>query len=143
MNSLVRYAPRKLDIFEDFDRMFNSMFTAGRGYANATPVVDVREEDDKYVLEAELPGLSEGDVEVKLDDSLLTVSAELENKEEEKREGYILRERKSRSFSRSFVLPRDVDRESIQASFSNGLLILELHKTPESKPRQIEIKSAK
>ena len=143
MNSLVRYAPKTLNIFEDFDRMFDSMFSTGRGYANGTPVVDVREEEDKYVLEAELPGLSESDVEVKLDDSLLTVSADLEKKEEEKREGYILRERKSRSFSRSFVLPRDVDRESIQASFNNGLLTLELHKTPESKPRQIEIKSAK
>lgn len=143
MKTLVRYNPKSLDVFENFDRMFNSL-TGSTGVRNtARPAVDIREDENSYVLEAELPGHTEDSVEVKLDDNLLTISTKDEESDENKQNGYVLRERRYASFTRSFVLPKDVNREDIQASFSNGLLTLELRKSPESKPRQIEVKKAK
>ena len=143
MNSLVRYSPRGLDVFGNFDRMFDSMFRSNVSNVTTKPAVDIRESENGYVLEAELPGFAETEIDVKLNDTLLTISAGTEEKSEESKEGYLLRERRSRSFTRSFVLPREVDRESIEAAFSNGVLTLELHKTPEAQPRQIEVKKSK
>ena len=143
MNSLVRYSPRGLDVFGNFDRMFDSMFRSNVSNVTTKPAVDIRESENGYVLEAELPGFAETEIDVKLNDTLLTISAGTEEKSEESKAGYLLRERRSRSFTRSFVLPREVDRESIEAAFSNGVLTLELHKTPEAQPRQIEVKKSK
>ena len=142
MKTLVRYNPKSLDIFENFDRMFNSL-SGSTGLGRTTrPAVDIREDENSYVLEAELPGHTEESVEVKLDDNLLTISTKEEESAEDTKDGYVLRERRYASFNRSFVLPKDVNREDIEASFSNGLLTLELRKSPESKPRQIEVKKS-
>ena len=147
MRSLVRYNPGSVNLFEDIDRMFNSFFNDSAMTRSSSPRVDIKESENGYLLEAELPGLTEKDVDVKIEDSLLTISSAVEeNREEksdEKNNGFLLRERRSHSFTRSFVLPKDVDRESIEATFSNGLLSLNLAKVPETKPRTIEIKSAK
>ena len=147
MKTLVRYNPKSIDLFENFDRMFDSLVGSSTVRATTRPAVDIRETEDKYILEAELPGHTQDSVEVKLDDSLLTISSkDVKVKEEkdadkknENNNGYVLRERRMTSFTRSFVLPKDVSREDIHASFSNGLLTLELVKTPEAKPRKIEI----
>ena len=143
MKTLVRYNPKSLDIFDNFDRMFNSL-SGSTGIRQSTrPAVDIREDENSYVLEAELPGHTEDSVDVKLDDNLLTISTKEENNDETQKNGYVLRERRIAAFNRSFVLPKDVNREDITASFANGVLTLELRKSPESKPRQIEIKKAK
>ena len=142
MKTLVRYDPRTSNVFDNFDRMFDSLFSpSATGAAN--PAVDIREDEGRYVLEAELPGHTEENVDVKLDDNLLTISTKEEKNNEENKDGYVLRERRYTAFTRSFVLPKDVDRDGIDASFSNGLLTLELKKTPESKPKQIEVKKSK
>ena len=143
MNSLVRYSPRGLDVFGNFDRMLDSVFRPSGPNGTVKPAVDVRETENGYVLEAELPGFAENEIDVKLNDTLLTISAGADEKNEENKDGYLLRERRSRSFTRSFVLPTDVDRESIEAAFSNGVLTLELYKTPEAQPRQIEVNKSK
>jgi HSP20 family protein len=132
-----------MSLLEDFDRLFENVFSGVPTFPNSnTPVVDVREEKDRYVLEAELPGMSEKDVDVHVEDNMLTIkSAKEEEKEEKNEEGYLVRERRSRSFSRSFVLPRDVDRDKVEARFKNGLLTLSMPKTAESKARQIQIKA--
>jgi HSP20 family protein len=103
--------------------------------------VDVKENADGYLLEADLPGFTEKDIEVRVDDRTLTI--ESKKKEETKKEegGYVLRERRSTSFSRAFTLPDDADAESVQASFRNGVLELEIKKRPEAKRRQIEVKA--
>lgn len=138
MNTLVRYNPRALSLANNFDRMMDSFFSdSPRSYA---PTVDIREDENKYVLEAELPGLTEKDIDVKVEDNLLTISSKTEEKAEEKKNGYILKERRSKSFSRSFVVPKDVDKEKIEAGFKNGLLSLSLHKAPAAKPKSVEIK---
>ena len=115
------------------------MPTIGR---TAVPAVDVRETDAEYLMEVELPGLTEKDVEVKLDNTLLTISSSSDEKKEEKKNGYVLRERKSARFSRSFVLPEGVDREKIAAEFKNGVLQLTFPKVPAAKPKTIEVKAS-
>ncbi len=143
MRSLVKYSPVSLDVFGNFDRIFDSFFNDSTVRRASQPRVDIQEKDGAYVLEAELPGLSEKDVEVKVDDNLLTISSKSENEKAEEHQGYILEERRHRSFARSFVLPKDIDRDSIEAHFNDGLLSLTLNKTPETKPKTIEVKSGK
>ena len=140
MNNLIKYEPSYLDMFDDLDRVFDSLI-GGSAFGRAkVPAVDIREEADRYVLEAELTGLTEKDVDVKVQDNLLLLSSKKEENKETKKSDYILKERRSSSFSRSFVIPKDVDRDKIDATFKNGLLTLTLHKVPESKPRAIEVK---
>ena len=143
MRSIVKHSPRSINIFEDFDRMFDSFFNDSTFGKTNSPRVDIRENEDGYILEAELPGLTEKDIDVKIDDNLLTVSSKQEDESSAESDGYILRERRHASFTRSFVLPKDVDRNSIEAKFANGLLNLTLAKAPETKPKTIEVKSAK
>jgi len=143
MRSLVKYSPLSADVLGDFDRIFDSFFTDSTLRRASSPKVDIRETEDSYVLEAELPGMNEKDIEVQVDDSLLTISSKNEDEKEEKRDGYILKERRRNSFTRSFVLPKDVDKDSIDAQFDNGLLSLTLGKTPEAKPKMIEVKGKK
>jgi HSP20 family protein len=140
MTSLVTYRPTS--ILADMERALDSLFDDGFATTSGGINVDVREEDGRYVLEAELPGLSEKDIEVKVENDMLTLASKREDSREEKRNGYVLRERSTRGFSRSFVLPNDVDREHIQARLENGLLVMELPKTEAAKPRQIEVKKA-
>ena len=140
MRSLVKYSPLSLDVLGNFDRIFDSFFNDST-VRTSSPKVDIRETEGSYILEAELPGFTEKDIEVKVDDSLLTISSKTEDKKEEKRDGYILKERSHRAFARSFVLPKDVNRDSIEADFNSGVLSLTLNKTPEAKPKMIEVKS--
>lgn len=136
--NLVRYEPTTLSLLNSFDRLFDGMFD---DRAVSVPAVDVRETDNGWSMEVDLPGLTEKDVEVKLDNNLLTISSRKEEKKEEKKNGYLLRERRSSSFCRSFVLPEDVDREKIEASFANGVLSLSFPKVPAAQPKKIEVKS--
>lgn len=143
MKSLIKYQPSYLDMFDDLDRVFDSLVGGSAFGTTRMPAVDIHEEEDSYVLEAELTGLSEKDVDVKIQDNLLMISSKNEQETENKKNGYLLKERRSSAFSRSFVLPKDVDREKIEASFKNGLLTLTLHKSPETQPRAIEVKVVK
>ncbi len=144
MRSIVTYRPHLNNLLDSFDSLFDTFVSDSTRSATSRPAVDIREKDETYVLEADLPGLTEKDVDVNINDNLLTISAEKhEENESDEKNGYVVRERRSHSFKRSFVLPRDVDRDSIEASFSNGVLTLSLPKTAEAKPRQIEVKSKK
>ena len=145
MRSLVTYKPnRSLRLFDDFDRVLDSFFDDVPRRHLSTPRVDIREEENAYVLEAELPGLSEKDVDVKVENELLTIASKTEEKKEEKKvakkDGYLLKERRTSTFSRCFALPKDADREKIDAHFKNGVLTLNVPKSEESKPRTIDVK---
>jgi HSP20 family protein len=143
MKALVRHTqPRNVNLFNDMDRLLNTFFEDLPAGRVGGPSVDVREEDDRYLLEAELPGFNENEVDVKVEDNLLTISSRKEENKEEKNRTYLVRERRSSSFSRSFVLPRDVDSQKINGSFADGVLTLTLEKSPEAKPREIKIRSA-
>ncbi len=138
MTNLIRYQPTSLSLLDSFDRLFDG--TLFDGYSG-TPAVDIRETEKGWEMEVDLPGLSEKDIEVKLDNNLLTISSRKEESHEEKRNGYLLRERKNASFSRSFVLPEEVDRQKIEADFRNGVLKIGFQKTPAAQPKVIEVKT--
>ncbi len=139
--NLIRYTPNTLDLLDNVSHWFDDFFEPGFG-GTSVPAVDVKESDAEYLMEVELPGLTEKDIDVKLDNNLLTISSRKEDKKEEKKNGYIMRERRSSSFSRSFVLPEGVDREKISAEFKNGILNLTFPKTPTAKPKSIEVKAS-
>ena len=140
--NLVRYNPITLDLLDNVSRWFDDYPAEPSLSRSALPAVDVRETDSEYLMEVELPGLTEKDVEVKLDNTLLTISSNRDEKKEEKKNGYVLRERRAAKFSRSFVLPEAVDREKIAAEFKNGILHLAFPKVPAAKPKTIEIKAS-
>jgi len=140
MNYLTTYKPRSMRVFNDFDSMLDSFFDDVPFWKSNVPSVDIREEEDKYVLEAEIPGISEKDLDITVKDNLLTLTSKKDEKKEEKKNGYLLRERRNASFSRSFVLPKNADREKIDANYKNGVLSLVIPKSPEAKPRTIDIK---
>jgi HSP20 family protein len=136
--NLVRYEPTTLSLLNSFDRLFDGIFD---DRSVSVPAVDVRETETGWNMEVDLPGMSEKDVEVKLDNNLLTISSRKEQEEEQKKNGYLLRERRSSSFCRSFVLPDEVDREKIEAAFTNGVLSLSFPKLPTAQPKTIEVKA--
>jgi HSP20 family protein len=140
--NLIRYSPNTLGLLDNVSRWFDDFFVGPELGHSSIPAVDVRENDSEFLMEVELPGLTEKDIEVKLDNNLLTISSRKEEKKEEKKNGYIMRERKAASFSRSFVLPEGVDREKISAEFKNGVLNLSFPKTPTAKPKSIEVKAS-
>ena len=121
----------------ELERLFGGMLNELPALDGRQPVVDVVEKEDEYLLEAELPGLSEEDVNVSVEDRLLTISANKAPNDDERR--YLIRERTAGELRRSFVLPKDADRSNIEARFKNGVLLLTVKKLPEAKPRQIKI----
>jgi HSP20 family molecular chaperone IbpA len=139
--NLIKWKPNSLTGW-DFDSVFDNIFGGDNfGFGRNYPAVDVREEKDKYVMEAELPGLTENDIDVNLDDNMLTISSRKSEEKKEEKDGYLLRERRAYSFKRSFIVPKDVDRNKIDANFKDGLLTLTLEKAPEAKPKKIEVKN--
>jgi HSP20 family molecular chaperone IbpA len=139
--NLIRYNPNTVNLLDNMSTWFDDFFNEPSLGRSTVPAVDIRETDSEYLMEVELPGLTDKDVEVKLDSSLLTISSKKDEKKEEKKNGYVLRERCSCSFNRSFVLPEGVDRENIGAEFKNGVLHLTFPKVPAAKPKTIEVKA--
>lgn len=104
------------------------------------PAVEVKEDDKNYYLEAETPGLTEKELEVAIEDGILTLKGERKT-ETEKKEGKVHRtERYYGYFSRSFGIPEDVKAEKVTAFYENGVLKLTLPKGEEAKPKRVEIK---
>ena len=141
-------------IFDDFGRglwqPFSRPFFTGeapfrRGSIQATmPAVDVLESEKSYEITAELPGMDEKNIEVKVADGVMTIKGEKQEEKEEKKKDYYLQERSFGSFQRSFELPEGVDLDKIEASFKKGVLIVKLPKKAEAqKPaKKIEVKAA-
>jgi HSP20 family protein len=139
MRGLIRYA-RPNDLF-NWNGLLDNFFTDTPVWNARTPAVDVREQENEYLMEAELPGLTENDIELNVEDNILTLSSKKEESKEENKNGYLIRERCNSEFARTFVLPKDVDREKVKAEFKNGLLVVNIPKKPEGKPRKIDVKS--
>jgi HSP20 family protein len=108
------------------------------------PAVDVTESETAYELKADMPGMDEKDIEVKVANGNLTIRGEKHEEKEEKKKDYYLRERSSGSFERSFPLPDSVNRDAIEASFKKGVLTVTLPKTPEARKaeKKITVKGA-
>jgi HSP20 family protein len=108
-----------------------------------TPAMDIREGDSAYTITAELPGIDPKDVEITIQEGMLLIKGEKKFEQDSKGEGYHRMERSYGSFRRAVNLPKGVDVEHIDATFTNGLLNLTIPKLPELKPqaRKIEIKT--
>ena len=108
------------------------------------PAVDVVESEKAYEITAELPGMDEKNIEVKVTDGRLTVKGEKQEEKEEKEKDYYLQERHYGSFERSFDLPESVEPDKIEASFKKGVLTVTLPKKAEAQKaaKKIEVKSA-
>jgi len=110
----------------------------------AIPAVDVAETDKAYEITAELPGLDEKNVEVKVANGILTIKGEKQEEKEEKKKDYYMRERTFGSFQRSFEVPEGVDGDKIEASFKKGVLSVTLPKSAEAQKaeKKIAVKAA-
>jgi HSP20 family protein len=104
-----------------------------------SPAVDVVEKDNAYEVTAELPGLSEKDIDVKLAGGMLTIKGEKSEEKEEKRHDYHVSERRYGSFQRSFTVPEDVDPDKLEAAFRNGVLTVTMPKSAEAKKKERKI----
>ncbi|GHV77737.1 molecular chaperone Hsp20 [Spirochaetia bacterium] len=140
-------SPRAIEnALNDFDRYMESFFgesplTPAASFGRE-PAVDIKETAETYELTAELPGHDEKNIEVHVDGGVLTIETGNQGSLEDEKtteERYVIRERRSSSFSRSFKLPENADMEAITASFKNGLLCLEIKKRAEAKKRVIRI----
>jgi len=140
--NLIRYSPNPLDLLDNVSSWFDDLLSEPVFGRSGLPAVDVKETDSEYLMEVELPGLTEKDVEVKLENNLLTLSSRKDDTKEEKKNGYLMRERRSSSFARSFVLPEGIEKEKIAAEFKNGILTLSFPKVPAAKPKTIEVKAS-
>jgi HSP20 family protein len=123
----------------DFDRLFSTLFDRNQVPQRWVPAMDLVEHDDHFVLRADLPGLTEGDVNIELHDGSLTISGERKAEHTSQERGFYRVERQFGSFSRTLTLPDGIDPERIKASFSNGVLEVGIPKPEERKPRKIEI----
>ena len=147
--TIVRWEPlRELGSLQtEMNRLFNTVFDAPAGGDGGTlrrwmPAMDLVESGDHFVLRADLPGMSEEDIKIELEDGTLTVSGERKAEHETGEEGYYRVERASGSFSRSLTLPKGVNADGVTAGFDRGVLEVRIPKPEERKPRRIEIGAA-
>jgi HSP20 family protein len=103
------------------------------------PAVDVYEDEHNITLNIEVPGIDEKDIDIRVENSTLTVHGERKFEKEQKEENFRRVERQYGSFTRSFTLPNTVDTESIQANYDKGILKIQLAKKAEAKPKQIKV----
>ena len=144
MNSITRFDPfRNLTSLQDqVNRLFDSSFKANADNSALTtwaPAVDIYETENELVIKADLPDMEEKDIDVRVENSMLTIRGERKFEESVKEDNYLRVERAYGSFSRSFSLPNTVDTGAIQANYKNGVLKVQLPKRAESKPKQVKI----
>jgi HSP20 family protein len=147
--ALIRWEPaREINsLQQEMNRLFSSFFDtppAGAGGNGGSPrrwipAMDLVETDDHFVLRADLPGMSEGDVDLSLEDNVLTLSGERRTEHEQGGEGFYRLERATGAFSRSLTLPEGVDGDAISARFDNGVLEVRIPKPEQRKPRKLQI----
>ena len=134
---LVRWTP-----FTEMDSLstaMNRFFTSSTSGAAFSPAIDVSEDNEKITLTADLPGLSQSDLDIQIEKDVLTLKGERTIKREPDGEQYRRYERVSGTFVRSFTLPPTVAAEQVSAAMKDGVLTLVLPKKPEAKPRQIKV----
>ncbi|MBO8166846.1 MAG: Hsp20/alpha crystallin family protein [Thermotogae bacterium] len=132
------------ELHREIDRLFDDAFKGlsirPEERENFIPAVDVYETDDAIFLEMEVPGIKKGDLKIKLEDGVLSVTGEKKYEKKEKSRNYHLVERGYGSFSRAFRLPDSIDTKKVKANYDNGVLKIELPKKEEAKKEAVEIK---
>jgi HSP20 family protein len=146
MANLTRWNPwnELFSLHDQMDQLFNEAFSglatpARNGESTLTLPVDIRQTEQSYVVEASVPGFAPEDVEVTVEDNVLTIRGSRKQETEEKRDGWIRRERRSGSVFRQVVMPAEVRAEEITASFQNGVLTVTLPRAQRAQARRIEV----
>jgi HSP20 family protein len=144
MTLLTRWDP-----FREFALMQNRISRMYQDYApgveeqlssaQIVPPVDVYEDEHHLTLKAELPGIDPKDVDVRVENNILTIRGERKFEKEEKEENFHRIERRYGTFTRSFTLPNTVNPDSVKADFENGVLKIQFEKRAEAKPKQIQV----
>lgn len=147
--NIVRYEPWSLlrKFHEDVNRVFDEgrflpwdeRDTSTVVTSHWMPAVDIKEEDDRYILRADIPGVDPKDIEVTMEDGLLTIKGERFREDKEEREGYKRFERVHGTFHRRFSLPDTADAEHITATGKDGVLEVTIPKQERVKPRKIAV----
>ena len=145
MPAVVRFDPFRdiTSLRDEMNRLFSR--TVGDGVSSGsawTPAVDIFDTDDAIVLKAELPGLATGDIDIEIDDNVLTLKGERRFQETVDEGRFYRLERAYGHFQRSVTLPQGVKADEISADFDNGVLTVRVPKADEVKPRKISIAAA-
>lgn len=141
---VMKYQPAKpifKSIFDEFwtgDEWLNGPINKG---SNFLPSVNIKENDDHFVIDLMAPGFKKEDFKVTVENEVLTIASETQEENEESHERFTRREFSISTFERTFTLPENVDAENIKAGYQDGILTLTLNKKPETvtKPLQIEV----
>ena len=138
--TLRRSLDHPFDLLREFDRSLHRMGweSAENGYATAMYPADVRETDDHILIEAEMPGFDKQDIDITLEQGVLSIQATRKSEQHDGQEH--LTERRYNRVARRFNLPSAVDENKVDAKLENGVLKLTLHKRDEVKPRKITVK---
>lgn len=148
MSNISRWDPfSELTSLQDrMNQLFSQSFTGFGGRpeqqlasSSFVPPVDVFEDEHQITLQAEMPGVEEKDLNISVENNMLTISGERKLENEEKKEKFHRIERHYGRFSRSFTLPATADPQNINADFENGVLKITIGKREEAKPKQIRI----
>lgn len=130
-----------LPLFREMENMLRDLSDTrpGLGGHRAFPAVNVTSNEDNYFLRAELPGLDAEALDISVDQNTVTIKGQRTNEIEGEGVSFHRRERTSGTFARAITLPSDIDADSVDASYRNGLLTVTVPKAPETKPRQITV----
>lgn len=144
MSTIDRWDPfRNLSsLQEQVNRLFETSYRGRNDNSALTtwaPAVDIYETENELVLKADLPDVNEQDLDIQIENNMLTIRGERKFDHEVKEDNYLRIERTYGAFSRSFSLPNTVNPEAIKAEYKNGVLRVELPKRAESKPRQVKV----
>lgn len=126
-------------VFQDYGRGSDELVTGG----TFVPPVDIYEDQNGITLKMEVPGISQQDINISLENNTLTVSGERKFQKNEKEENFHRIERRYGAFTRSFSLPNTVDTEKVNANYEHGILSIQLAKRAEAKPKQIKVEVGK
>jgi HSP20 family protein len=142
--AILRYEPWALvsRFHQQLDKALNQDADSFESNVSWIPQVDVREEAERFVVTADLPGVEGKDIEVTAEKGVLTVRGERRSEKKTENDGYTRIERASGTFLRRFTLPETADAEAIKATHVNGVLELSIPKRPQAQPRRISVQAA-
>lgn len=148
MTLLTRWDPFRemLDLRRRMDRVFDDSFRSAEqwdgGNEQSSLALDVSEDQDNYIVKASIPGVNPEDIDITMNNDVLTISGESKSEDEREEGQWHLRERRYGRFSRSLRLPATINSEKIEATCENGVLKLQLPKAEETKPRRIAVRGS-
>ena len=142
--SIIRWNPGRMMRPLDFESLFENFFDTARYPTKRDetwmPRVDVQERDDRFEVNVELPGMKKENIDIGIQENRLTIKGEKDTEEENKDKKYYIRERVCGRFERSFTLPDNVDKDKIEANFTDGVLKMEIPKIEIPEEQEVKIK---